>query len=308
MSYKLIVSLFLLFLMISCSVKNSSENNASPEFSTSYYTSNIYYTNHYDSNDRLSKVEIESKSRVFDEESKLKKEEIYLYDVTGKLTEKRIYLLNDHDSDREIISINKYTDNMEQYIVFEGNDTISFLSTEFDERRNIIKQISFNYDIDFFTGKKDLMEYYITYNLYDDLNRIIRKKVHNRLTNHENSTEYLYTTSKDTIIQILKENDSKPSRFIKSFNHTGNKKYKLHFDGDNYLLAHEEEWLNGEDLYVEIFHKFEGGTFMYDTTWYDNNREVKFISDSNMLKVKTEKKYDEKGNILEENTIMVPGE
>lgn len=305
-TYKLFLLFPVLILSLTYCAQKKSADNQDKNLSSSNYKDNIYYTNHYNPEGKLMRVDIEEINLFMGEESKSRKEEIYSYNDSGKLIEKVTYEL--YDQDREMILFNKYLDNSEEYIEFNGKDTISYKSTIYDNNKNIIQITDFSYDINDFTGQKELIESYITYNLYDDNNKLIKKREQNLLTNKENITEYLYKTAQDTLIQIEMGNDSKPFRTLKTFYRNKNNKHTFHFDGDNYLLAEEEELLNGEEIVMKVYHEFKGSSFMYDTTWYEKNEEIKFISNSNMFKVITEKKYDDKGNILEEESLMIPNE
>lgn len=301
--------LFLLFpslmlLLTFCVKKSHSDNKAEGSLSTNY-TDNINYINHYNPEGKLVKVDVEEINLFMGEESRLRKEEIYSYGESGELIEKSIYELNDQD--RDMISLIKYLNGSTESIGFAGKDTLYYESSIYDDNRNVLQVKKYSYDIDSSMGYKELVESYINNNSYDGNNRLIKKREQNLLTKEEYITEYFYKTSKDTVIQIEMGKEPKPLRILKSFRGDENNKFTLHFDGDNYLLAQEEEKLNGEEITMKIYHEFKGSNFMYDTTWYKNDLETKIVSHSNMFKVITEKEYDDKGYIRKEVSFMIPG-
>lgn len=278
-------------LLISCSSKNAvKETIEQTPIITTYK-----YNNQYDKDGRLIKIDIRITQKISNY-SELKLEEIKFNYKNNKLIDKRTFSI--FEDGKTLSEIESFNDTSSSIIKLNGQDTTMRLLNILDNKGNIVRRISkYNlisseYSIN---NKIDTDDSY----KFDSVGRQISFINKDNISKIVNQGKFKYSIKADTLIKETYINNELHSttKTINNKHFTYNNEYKLinyleNKPGKNSRIEVNVDWIN-KDI---------------DSTFYCKEKVVKTTSNRADNRTVTTRKYDNKGNIIIEKTIVMPSQ
>jgi hypothetical protein len=295
---QLILLLSFSISMVSCKKETSEIENR-----VRTYESLIHYTNHYDNHGQLVNVEIEETEFSFNKKTNsTHKTKRYIY-KDNKLAKIETYVNN--LTDTILLDISNIEDFYTERIEFAFNgDTLLY-----EKKINDYKNRNIEWSIKSFQESEsglDLKEYSISRSQYDDMsgretNSVYIDLKEGKTIYYENKYEQLADTFIRTILQ-----DKSVNHIIKTYiDKKENTKHELTFDENCTLISQNTSWMKGENVYLETSsRKYGEGTYMSDSTFYENGKIIKVIMVDPPLVFQDSYKYDKQGNITERINVI----